>query len=331
VGKWVFEEFPNVKAVSYKRWVEVVETGLPATEEVCYIKDGKERWFNMSYAKFGDGFINTWQEITERKTAEKKLKEQTTLYESLIQAQSEMGEGISILEGLKFVYVNDALCNMYGYKREELLGMNCDELFLPEDREKLGKRHDQRVHTTYMPSYGETRVQRKDGTVIDIGYTVKHMNDPLNAKKLIQISIIRDITEKKRAEERLLEQSIFIREVAGASPDVIHVYDLEKNKTVYLNRDIYEDIEFPARELEKMSLEEQGLQFLHPDDLLKLESFMQQIAAAKDTDTVCNEIRLKGRDGSWHHFLSKAKVFKRNASGKVTQYLAIRTKIAVTN
>lgn len=139
--------------------------------------------------------------IKEERQAEEALLSQQNLYETLLKTQSEMGEGVSISEGEKIVYVNDAVCKIYGYTREEILGMRSFLEVIPaEQKYVLIERLKQRLDGTREQSSGETRIKRKDGKIIDIDYQVRNITIDGRAQML---SIIRDVTEKKKAEEQL--------------------------------------------------------------------------------------------------------------------------------
>lgn len=75
----VFEDFSN--ACSVENFKHVVETGIPFTCEGTSIRDGKEseKWFSVMATKLGDGFVLHLDDITERKTNERKIKEGSQL------------------------------------------------------------------------------------------------------------------------------------------------------------------------------------------------------------------------------------------------------------
>jgi PAS domain S-box-containing protein len=144
------------------------------------------------------------KEINEEKNTEEALRSQKDLYETLLKTQSEMGEGVSITIGEKIVYVNEAVCNIYGYGKEEILGMKSFLEIVPEEEKvSLIEKLRQRVAGERDQSTGETKIMRKDGRIIDIEYTVRNL---FVEGKMQMISIIRDVTEKKKAEAELREE-----------------------------------------------------------------------------------------------------------------------------
>jgi len=141
------------------------------------------------------------KKIGEEKMAEQALRNQKDLYETLLKTESEMGEGVSITEGQKIMYVNDAVCNIYGYSREEILALESFLTIVPrEERFGLAERLRQRMTGEREQSAGETKIIRKDGKIIDIEYTVRNINVD---GRMQMLSIIRDVTAKRQADEQL--------------------------------------------------------------------------------------------------------------------------------
>jgi signal transduction histidine kinase len=74
VGKRLLENFPEY-ADQLADLIRLVETNIPKSYEVHRVSGGVNTWFLVSDSKFGDGFINVWEDITEHKEAEEKIKE----------------------------------------------------------------------------------------------------------------------------------------------------------------------------------------------------------------------------------------------------------------
>ncbi len=147
---------------------------------------------------------NLQKKINEQEYTQEALRAQRDLYETLLKTQSEMGEGVSITEGERIIYVNDAICNIYGYSRKEILAMSSFlDLVAEEERPVILERFKQRREGEREQSTGETRIRRKDGRVVELEYTVRNLK---KEEKNQTISIIRDITDKKRAAELLRKE-----------------------------------------------------------------------------------------------------------------------------
>ncbi len=175
----------------------------------------------------------TGQDVTDAKLAQEALYEQTLLYESLLKAQSELGDGVAITDEGRFVFANEALCKMYEYSMSELLEVpSFLDLIAPEEREKLSARMSRRLHGKEHADHGEATVVRKDGTRIFIEYSLKTMS---TAGQQQLFSIIRDITERKRAEEAVREKEEQFRQLAENIRDVFWMFDNESGEAVYIS------------------------------------------------------------------------------------------------
>lgn len=74
IGKRLLEGLPDY-VDQMNGFMQVVETGVPKSYEAQHTINGVITWFLVTDSKFGDGFINVWEDITEHKQAEEKIKE----------------------------------------------------------------------------------------------------------------------------------------------------------------------------------------------------------------------------------------------------------------
>jgi PAS domain S-box-containing protein len=127
------------------------------------------------------------------------------LFAQLLSAQGDLGEGVAISEDLRPVYVNEGLARMYGYTREELLALpSLLDLVVPEERTRLVESLMRRMAGENVAEFGEATAICKDGRRIVNEYALKPLR--VGGKTLI-LSIARDITERKRAEESIRQLS----------------------------------------------------------------------------------------------------------------------------
>jgi PAS domain S-box-containing protein len=144
------------------------------------------------------------KKIGDEKLAEEALRNQKDLYETLLKTESEMGEGVSITQGEKIIYVNDAVCKIYGYSREEILALSSFLSIVPNDEKpRLTEKLRLRITGEREQSSGETQIVRKDGNIIDIEYRVRNIQVD---GQMQMLSIIRDVTDKKLNEEQLRKE-----------------------------------------------------------------------------------------------------------------------------
>ena len=142
-------------------------------------------------------------EITERKRAEEAMRESEEKHRGLV---SNVNLGIfRSTPGPtgRFLEVNPAMAEITGYSREELLQMNvCDLYMHPGEREAVLEE----IASSLGKSSSELRFKKKNGTPIIVSDTKVPIRDS-TGKVLYFDGILKDITERKQAEEELQRKS----------------------------------------------------------------------------------------------------------------------------
>lgn len=157
-------------------------TTFPVEVNVRYITQGKDNYL-----------VAMVRDITERKQQEER-------YRAVIHGTMD-GFWMLDREG-RLLEVNDATCALLGYTREELLHMRVSDLEAVETPEDVSS-HIRRVQETGGNRF-ESRHRRKDGSLIDVEVSVKYLD--IDGGQLYAFT--RDITERKRAEERKIARLI---------------------------------------------------------------------------------------------------------------------------
>ena len=134
---------------------------------------------------------------TERKRVEEVLRESEAKYSALVENSRD---GIVILQDGVMKFVNTASLEIVGYTPEELLGIDFLKVVTPEDREMVMKRYADRMAGKEVPSIYEMALIRKDGITVPVEVNATFINYEGRPADLV---VIRDITERKRAEEEL--------------------------------------------------------------------------------------------------------------------------------
>ena len=148
-------------------------------------------------------------DITEKKRIEKALQETQLRYRAAVE-QSNDGIGIADLEG-RYIMVNHALCAMTGYTEEEMLKMHVSELVPKPAATKL---FNEVVNMGDLYSR-EAELLRKDGTTF-IAFITGSLIE-VGDTRYVQ-GIVRDITERKRAERHISDSLEYSQTILDASP-----------------------------------------------------------------------------------------------------------------
>lgn len=142
------------------------------------------------------GFNGISVDITDRKEMENALIEAESKYRNLVESALV---GVYIYQDERLIYVNPQFENISGYSKEEIENMSILNFFNIEDK-LFVKRFIRKMSNDFSEITEQIRVVRKDGSNAEIelsGKAIKY-ND-----KLAIIGTICDITDKKRAEEKI--------------------------------------------------------------------------------------------------------------------------------
>src|SRR4030042_2190331 len=138
----------------------------------------------------------------ERKRAEEALRESEEKYRTILE-NIEDGYYEVDLAG-NFTFLNNSMCQIWGYPKEELMGMN-DRQYTDKENAKRLFQGFNKVYRTGEPSKGyEYEIIRKDGTKRYVETSVSLRKDSLY-KPIGFRGIIRDVTERKRIEKILIK------------------------------------------------------------------------------------------------------------------------------
>jgi PAS domain S-box-containing protein len=137
------------------------------------------------------------RDITARRDAERALRQQTDLYETLLRTAAELGEGVAIADAARhrLLWVNEAMCDMFRYGRDELLQLpSALALIAPEEVDAMRARARSRVSGEADHERYETVGLRKDGSRFELEVAAKSLGDTRS------MAVFRDISERKRLE-----------------------------------------------------------------------------------------------------------------------------------
>jgi PAS domain S-box-containing protein len=231
------------------------ESGDVAAEYRVIHRDGSVHWLQAKGRMFFDAegraerMIGFMIDVTDRRHAEEELRaseaalresEQRyrTLFEKANDAIFLENEGDEIIE------VNERACTLLGYSRDELLRMKVPNLQAPEIRGQAG-----RVLREEMDKHGSATFESVDlhrsGRRIPIEVTNTRISD--RGENLV-LSVVRDITERKRAEEELRATETRFRTLVEFAADafMLHAGDAT---VIDVNRQACENLGYSREEL----------------------------------------------------------------------------------
>jgi PAS domain S-box-containing protein len=162
------------------------------------------------------GFVAISRDITERKKAEEALQESEQRFRGLSEATFE---AIAIHDKGKILDVNQTFAKMFGYELSEVIGKNVVDFVAPESRDIVLKN----ILSGFEKPY-ESIALRKDGSTFADEICGKAM--PYHGH-MVRVVAIRDITEQKKAEERIRASEERYRNLVELAPDSILTLNLK--------------------------------------------------------------------------------------------------------
>lgn len=132
-------------------------------------------------------------------------------------------DGVLVMgEGYQLTYINERLAELLGYLREELIGKDFMDFLDEESRRLMGERLIQGQRGEEVPSRYELKVLRKDGEVRHVEVSSTMINGSEGA--ISKIAFLKDVTEKRKMEEQLL-QAEKLRAVGEMASGVAHDFN----------------------------------------------------------------------------------------------------------
>lgn len=210
----------------------------------------------------------------ERAETEKELR-RAELRTKLI--LDSVGEGIHGIDANgKIQFENPEAARLLGWETRELLGMHAHSTIhhhRPDGSEyPVSECPIYKTLHDGIPRAGDDEyLLRKDGRFFPVSYTVTGIYD--DAKALTGVVVtFRDITEKKAAEQRLIESENRFRRIFDDAATGIAIATLER-RFVDCNRAYCEMLGYTAEELKKLSFDD----ITHPDDQAENEGMVREL------------------------------------------------------
>jgi len=228
---------PTYRHQVISTWIKDLESFNPGEKRsrtfTVTCKDGTEKVINFIPVQLDTGEdLITCEDITERKRAEEALRKSQQLLES---TYISLRDAVFIIDAktVEIIECNPAASEIFGYTRNELVGrtttfLHVTEASLEEFRKKLYAAVEAKGSLPQLVF----KMKRKDGTVFPTENSVVPLKDEQD-KLMGWVSVVRDITDRKRAEEALRESEERYRTILENIEDGYYETDLPGNLTFF--------------------------------------------------------------------------------------------------
>lgn len=333
VGRLRSEVLPPDKS-AIELYTTVVSSNKKLRRE--FYSEAMDRWYDVNvFPRGGDKFAILFENITERKQAEEQLKDfATTLEQEISNRTNELQKQLTLLRYTEYLAQSgsweyeiensdlkwsEGMYKIFDLPKQMKVLPETYLQFVVEEDRSIAKKiisHFKKHH----PFEDIIRINRNNEVrIVKIKASVLHDKNG-KAQKIIGVDV--DVTDVRKAEEKLKESEHWLEQTAKASPDAIMVYDLQNKLPTLLNNCYAEWLGICNKDFTEMGTEGR-LKLVHPDDRLKLLHFNGVVAEANNGDVLTLEYRVYAVDGKMIWIRNRSKVFQRNASGRVTHILSI--------
>ncbi len=236
-----------------------------------FSKDGSRLWAEVKMTFLRDehgspvGILGVTRDITQRKRAEEALQESEDKYRRVVE---NANEAIVVAQDGVLKFFNAQAVEMSGYSQEELACRPYEDLIHPDDREMVAELHRRRLAGESIPHVYPFRILDKQGNVkwVEINAVLINWEGRSAVLKLIS-----DITERKEAERRLLEQKRFSESVIESLPGIFFMLD-GQGRLARWNKNLEAVVGYSSEEL----MNRQGSDFVSPEDRSRVERAIEK-------------------------------------------------------
>lgn len=237
--------------------------------------------------------LGVTRDVTERKKAEQRLRQSEERYRRLL---SLLPDAVMVNRENRIIFINEQGLRLFGAaKVEDILGKSPYDLVHPDYHALVGERIRHLLGTgSTVPEVGQ-KIVRLDGTIVDVEVGAARFRDEEGVGILV---VLRDMTQRKVAEQRLRESEERLQSLLGAMEDVIWSSSLDLSTIYYVSPSVSAVYARPAEDF--VTRPALWLELVHPEDRQLAEQALRDLRTTGEFDVEYRIVRLDG-DMRWLH------------------------------
>jgi two-component system, sporulation sensor kinase A len=214
----------------------------------------------------------------------------------------------------KIVYISPSCEMISGYNAEEVVGQSYFDLIYPDDLE-LANAERTLLLNDLENIRSKYRILKKDGDFVWVEALCKPIVDPETGEVVEVLTVIRDITERIKAEEDLWSRKRAFRDLVEHSPDAVIITDF--NDILFINETGFQLL---GAEKSDDILAKRFLDFIHPEDHRKARNMIETVHSNETVDF--HDYKITKLDGSV--FVAEIKGIPTYFQNQTAQHIIIR-------
>ncbi|MDO1450391.1 PAS domain S-box protein [Rhodocytophaga aerolata] len=233
-------------------------------------KDGQYRWILDNGVPHFDtegkfkGFISSALDISERKMAEEEKQREDAIRsadETFMKALEDVNfAGLRVEKDGTLSFINNYLLNATGYKREEVIGKNFFDFFVPAyEREARREEFTRALRNGGFFENMERSLLTRDGKVRFIQFSSVMLNSQGGEIQGIT-RIGEDVTDRKKVTESLARNQAQLQDLFDNANDLIQIISM-RGDILFVNKAWKDKMGYKDSEIENMNLKD----IVHPD------------------------------------------------------------------
>jgi two-component system, cell cycle sensor histidine kinase and response regulator CckA len=230
LGKAPIDLMPKKVASRFNSSLQLIaqtHNAFRGLETIYERKDGRLVVIETSGVPFFDsggkflGYRGIDRDITYRKQAQEALRKSEEKYRTILETIAD-GYHETDLKG-NLTLVNDSLCEILGYSREELIGINYSRLMDDASAEHTRVAYNEVYRTSNANRGFDTDVLKKDGTKRQVSISIAPIRDSEQRIGGFR-GVFRDVTEHRQLEEQL-QQAAKMEAVGRLAGGIAHDFN----------------------------------------------------------------------------------------------------------
>jgi len=274
---------------AFKKQVSGEEPLAPDLPVLC--KDGRVIICDISSSivqlkgrQFVMGFF---RDNTDRTYALEALRHSEEKYSKLVESSQD---GIVIHQDGIIKYINSSGLEVLGYSEDELIEHNMLDFIAPDFKALVAQRAMDRAAGKDLPNVYEMELIRKDGSYLPVEVSV-NMTDYMGVPSTL--AFVRDITERKIAEEKILESERQFRNLYEDAPNAYCSINAVEGSFLRFNRAALDMLGYEPEELSRMRVLD--IYSDTPDGVPKAKRLFRLLRQGKPIENA--ELQMKRKDG----------------------------------